>query len=129
MCEVIQARLTKSQQEQETLIEHLEYASRTKNDFLANMSHEIRTPMNAIVGMCELILRDDINESVRENCFNIQNSGRSLLSIINDILNFSKIEAGMIELIEEPFNLASTINDVINMAMTRKGDKNIEIIV
>lgn len=129
LCEVIQYRLTKSREEQETLIEHLEYASRTKNDFLANMSHEIRTPMNAIVGMCELILRDDINDEVRENCFNIQNSSRSLLSIINDILNFSKIEAGKLELIEEPFNLASTINDVINMAMTRKGDKDIEIIV
>ena len=115
--------------EQEKLISNLEYASRTKNDFLANMSHEIRTPMNAIVGMCELILRDEINENVRENCFNIQNSSRSLLTIINDILDFSKIEAGRIELIEETFNIASTINDVINMAMTRKGDKDIEIIV
>ena len=126
---VVQYRISKYSKEQETLIENLEYAGRTKNDFLANMSHEIRTPMNAIVGMCELILRDDINESVRENCFNIQNSSRSLLSIINDILDFSKIEAGKIELVEERFNLASTINDVINMAMTRKGDKNIEIVV
>jgi len=126
---VMQYRISKYRSEQEALIDNLEYAGRTKNDFLANMSHEIRTPMNAIVGMCELILRDDINESVRENCFNIQNSGRSLLSIINDILNFSKIEAGKIDLVEEQFNLASTINDVINMAMTRKGDKNIEIIV
>lgn len=115
--------------EQQKLIDKLEYASRTKNDFLANMSHEIRTPMNAIVGMCELILRDEINENVRENCFSIQNSSRSLLTIINDILDFSKIEAGRIELVEETFNIASTINDVINMAMTRKGDKNIEIIV
>ena len=115
--------------EQEKLIRNLEYVSQTKNDFLANMSHEIRTPMNAIVGMCELILRDEINENVRENCFNIQNSSRSLLTIINDILDFSKIEAGRIELVEETFNIASTINDVINMAMTRKGDKDIEIIV
>ncbi len=107
-----------------------ENANKTKSDFLANMSHEIRTPMNAIVGMCELILRErDISETVREYCFNIQNSGRSLLGIINDILDFSKIESGKMELIEDEFNIASTLNDVINMAMTRKGDKKLEIIV
>ena len=107
-----------------------EEANRAKSDFLANMSHEIRTPMNAIVGMCELILRDqDISENVRESCFNIQSSGRSLLSIINDILDFSKIESGKMELIESEFNIASRLNDVINMTMTRKGDKKIEVMV
>ena len=107
-----------------------EEANRAKSDFLANMSHEIRTPMNAIVGMCELILRDqDISESVRESCFNIQSSGRSLLSIINDILDFSKIESGKMEIIESEFNIASTLNDVINMTMTRKGEKKIEVMV
>ena len=105
-------------------------AERSKTDFLANMSHEIRTPMNAIVGMCELTLREsNISKTVRENCNNIQSSGRSLLSIINDILDFSKIDSGKMEIIEEEFNIASTINDVINMAMTRKGNKDIEIIV
>ena len=105
-------------------------AERSKTDFLANMSHEIRTPMNAIVGMCELTLREtDISSRVRENCYNIQSSGRSLLSIINDILDFSKIDSGKMELIESEFNIASTLNDVINMAMTRKGNKGIEIIV
>lgn len=108
----------------------LENASSAKSDFLANMSHEIRTPMNAIIGMCELILREqDISESVRDNCFNIQSSSRSLLSIINDILDFSKIESGKMELIESEFNIASMLNDVINMTMTRKGDKKIEIMV
>ena len=107
-----------------------EEANRAKSDFLANMSHEIRTPMNAIVGMCELILRDqNISGSVRENCFNLQSSGRSLLSIINDILDFSKIESGKMELIEAEFDLASMLNDVINMTMTRKGDKKIEVMV
>lgn len=125
----MQYRIRAYRKEQQELIDNLEYASRTKNDFLANMSHEIRTPMNAIVGMCELILRDNINENVRENCFSIQNASRSLLTIINDILDFSKIEAGRIEIVEETFNIASTINDVINMAMSRKGDKDIEIIV
>ena len=129
ICNVVQHRVDVLRSRQELLIENLEYANHTKSDFLANMSHEIRTPMNAIIGMCELILRDDINEEVRENCFNIQNSGRSLLAIINDILDFSKIESGKMVLIEETFNIASTMNDAINMAMTRKGDKNIEIIV
>ncbi|MBQ2824581.1 MAG: response regulator [Oscillospiraceae bacterium] len=108
----------------------LETASSAKSDFLANMSHEIRTPMNAIIGMCELILREqDVSESVRDNCFNIQSSSRSLLSIINDILDFSKIESGKMEIIESEFNIASMLNDVINMTMTRKGDKKIEIMV
>ena len=109
-------------------VEEARHAEHSKSDFLANMSHEIRTPMNAIVGMCELILREDISDTVRENCFNIQNSGRSLLAIINDILDFSKIESGKAELIEDEFNIGSTINDVMNMAITRKGEKKLEII-
>ena len=115
---------------QVTLLEMAQQASSTKSDFLANMSHEIRTPLNAVVGMCELVLRErDISDTVRDYCFNIQNSGRSLLSIINDILDFSKIESGKMEIINEPFNITSTVNDVINMAITRKGSKPIEIIV
>lgn len=106
-----------------------EAANRAKSDFLSNMSHEIRTPMNAVVGMCELILREqDISDTVKEYCYNIQNSGRSLLSIINDILDFSKIETGKMELIEDEFNLASSLNDIINMAVTRKGAKKLDII-
>ena len=124
------SRINSVQKDYEESLEAAKSAERSKSDFLANTSHEIRTPMNAIVGMCELILRDqDISQSVRENCFNIQSSGRSLLSIINDILDFSKIESGKMELIETEFNIASTLNDVINMTMTRKGDKKIEIMV
>ncbi len=129
LCVVIQYRVYESNKQKEALIEKLENANRTKGDFLANMSHEIRTPMNSIIGMCELIMRDDINDSVRENCYNIQNSGRNLLAIINDILDFSKIESGKTEIIEDKFNICSTVNDVINMAVTRVGDKDIELIV
>lgn len=129
VCIIIQNKMLSVQLRQNELVENAEHANQSKSDFLANMSHEIRTPMNAIVGMCELILREpDISESVRDNCHNIQNSGRSLLSIINDILDFSKIESGKLEIIESEFNIASTLNDVINMTVTRKGEKNIEII-
>lgn len=107
-----------------------EKAERSKSEFLANMSHEIRTPMNAIIGMCELALRErNVSQNVREYCVQIQNSGRSLLSIINDVLDFSKIESGKMEMVEDEFNLASTLNDVINMTMTRLGDKPLEFVV
>lgn len=130
VCIYINYTLLEYRKRQVSLLEMAQQASSTKGDFLANMSHEIRTPLNAVVGMCELILREnDISDTVRDYCFSIQNSGRSLLSIINDILDFSKIESGKMELIMEEFNIASTLNDVINMALTRKSDKPIEIIV
>ncbi len=130
VCTYIKYSVMSSHKRQDELLEIAEQANQSKSDFLANMSHEIRTPMNAIVGMCELILRDpDISEGARDHCFSIQSSGRSLLAIINDILDFSKIESGKLDIIEGEFNLASTINDVINMAITRKQDKDIEIIV
>ncbi len=121
-------RLYGIEQNLKASVEEARNAERSKADFLANMSHEIRTPMNAIVGMCELILREDISEEVRENCTNIQHSGRSLLGIINDILDFSKLNSGKAELVNETFNIGSMVNDVMNMANTRKGDKRIEII-
>ena len=77
--------------------EKAEIAGKAKTEFLANMSHEIRTPMNAIVGMVELIMREDISDTVRENIYNIKSAGTNLLGIINDILDISKVESGKIE--------------------------------
>ncbi|MGN0552343.1 MAG: ATP-binding protein [Oscillospiraceae bacterium] len=122
--------MNKNEEELKESVAEARQAEHYKSDFLANMSHEIRTPMNAIVGMCELILRESgLSESVRENCFNIQTSGRSLLAIINDILDFSKIESGKLELIPDEFNIASTLNTVINMSEARRGNKQIDIMV
>lgn len=109
--------------------ELLNIAQQSKNEFLANMSHEIRTPMNAIVGLSELIMRENTSDKVKEYCYNIQNSGENLLGIINDILDFSKIESGKMDIVNEPYSIASVVQNVVNTAMLRRGFKNIDIII
>jgi signal transduction histidine kinase/FixJ family two-component response regulator/HPt (histidine-containing phosphotransfer) domain-containing protein len=97
-----------------------------KSDFLANMSHEMRTPLNAIIGLSELAL--DINEvqdEARENMEKIYNSGMLLLSLINDILDLSKIESGKFELIPAEYDTPSLINDTITLNIVRVGSKPI----
>ena len=111
------------------LLEKAESANRAKSDFLANMSHEIRTPMNSIMGLCELSMAEELSDSVRDNCNNIYVAGRNLLGIINDLLDFSKIESGRMELRPDVYQLSSLLNDVIQMAMARKGQKQIEFMV
>jgi len=110
------------------LIEKAKSASKAKSDFLAQMSHEIRTPMNAVIGMAELILREDIPPSAREQAITIKNSGSHLLSIINDILDFSKIESGKLEVINTEYLLHSTINDVVNIINARMTNPNVQFV-
>lgn len=109
--------------------EKAEIAGKAKTEFLANMSHEIRTPMNAIVGMVELIMREDISDTVREHIYNIKSAGTNLLGIINDILDISKVESGKIELLEDEYEFASIINDITNMAVVRINEKDIDFLV
>jgi len=102
-----------------------ESASKAKSDFLAKMSHEIRTPMNAITGMAELLLRGELSNEARSYARDIKQAGNNLVSIINDILDLSKIEAGKLEIVPIKYMLSSLINDTVNIIRTRIKEKPI----
>ncbi len=101
------------------------HISKAKDNFLANMSHEIRTPMNAIIGMDEMILRESKDSKVLRYAADIKSAGHVLLSIINDILDLSKIESGKMELIPVEYDFASVLNDIVNMTMNKAKEKGL----
>lgn len=98
-------------------------ASESKAKFLANMSHEIRTPINVVIGMNEMILRENKDQEIGEYAQNIKNASRMLLSLINDVLDFSKIEAGKLEIVPNEYPTASIITDVLLGAEVRAKQK------
>ena len=100
--------------------------SHTKSAFLASMSHEIRTPINSIMGMNELILRENKDPDIRNYAGTIQRSGRMLLSLINDVLDYSRIEAGKLEIMEEEYRLSELIMDISAIAKERAEQKGLD---
>ena len=110
-------------------LEKAQSASRTKSEFLAKMSHEIRTPMNAIIGMAELALRSESMDSAREHILTVKQAGTNLLSIINDILDISKVEKGKLEIVPIDYQLSSMLNDVVSIIRMKIVDSHLRFVV
>jgi signal transduction histidine kinase len=110
----------------------LEIANRHKSEFLANMSHELRTPLNAVIGFSEVLLEEmfgEVNPKQQEYLSDILSSGKHLLSLINDILDLSKIEAGRMELEAQPFDLPAALDNALTLIRERAARNSIGLVI
>jgi two-component system, sensor histidine kinase and response regulator len=120
--------LARTNETLERLAKAAEAASRAKGEFLANMSHEIRTPLNGVIGMTELALETELTREQREYLETVRFSAESLLGIINDILDYSKIEAGKVELETVDFDLRECLETTLKTLALRADEKGIELL-
>ena len=104
----------------------IEELNRAENHFFSSMSHEIRTPINTIIGLNEIILREDISDEVAENARNIQGASKLLLSLINDILDISKIKSGKMEIVNVSYETGALFSEIVNMIWIKAKEKGLE---
>lgn len=113
----------------EESIEEVRRADRAKTEFLTLMSHEIRTPINAVLGMNDMVLREHPTDKIKEYSLNIKEAGNSLLSLVNSILDFSKVEAGEMEVDNSEFSLSALVNDCYNLVVNDANQKKLKFMV
>ena len=104
----------------------IEELNKAENHFFSSMSHEIRTPINTIIGLNEIILRGEISEEVAENARNIQGASKMLLTLINDILDLSKIKSGKMEIINVSYETGALFSEIVNMIWIKAREKGLE---
>ena len=117
--------MTKEEEMMNAIVE----ANKAKSSFLANMSHEIRTPINAVLGLDEMIIRESKDENITAYAKDIESAGKTLLSLVNDILDLSKIESGKMEILKGEYHLSSLLNDCFNMVHMMAHEKNLKLII
>jgi signal transduction histidine kinase/ActR/RegA family two-component response regulator len=126
---IIQARLADAKKQAEVQARRAEEASKAKSDFLAMMSHEIRTPMNGVLGFANLLLETPLNAEQREFAETVQRSGDALLTIINDVLDYSKIEAGRMTVESIDFDLYSVCSEVRQILRSAIAERGLNVIL